>query len=93
MLAIIAIAINIRRTITVRTIQMTLDDDLVESVDKIVKDLGTTRSAFTRDALRKALERLRMDHLEQKHRRGYQLQPVKKEEFAAWEKEQDWGAE
>jgi metal-responsive CopG/Arc/MetJ family transcriptional regulator len=31
-----------------RTIQMTLDDDLVDSVDHIVKELKTTRSAFTR---------------------------------------------
>ena len=31
-----------------RTIQMTLDDDLVEAVDKIVKKLKMTRSAFTR---------------------------------------------
>jgi metal-responsive CopG/Arc/MetJ family transcriptional regulator len=76
-----------------RTIQMTLDDDLVESVDKIARDLGTTRSAFTRDALREALERRRIAQLEQKHRRGYRLRPVKKDEFAAWEKEQDWGAQ
>jgi metal-responsive CopG/Arc/MetJ family transcriptional regulator len=27
-----------------RTIQMTLDEDIVESVDKIVRELGTTRS-------------------------------------------------
>ena len=38
-----------------RTVQMTLDDDLVDAVDKIVKKLKTTRSAFTRQALRKAL--------------------------------------
>ena len=93
MLVSIAMIDNIWRMIAMRTIQMTLDDDLVESVDKIVKDLRTTRSAFTRDALREALERRRITQLEQKHRRGYQLRPVKKDEFAAWEKEQDWGAE
>jgi len=93
MLVSIAMIANIGRVIAMRTIQMTLDDDLVESVDKIVKDLRTTRSAFTRDALREALERRRIAQLEQKHRRGYQLRPVKKDEFAAWEKEQDWGAE
>ena len=31
-----------------RTIQMTLDDELVDAVDKIVKKLKTTRSAFAR---------------------------------------------
>ncbi|UCC54973.1 MAG: ribbon-helix-helix protein, CopG family, partial [Anaerolineaceae bacterium] len=34
-----------------RTIQMTLDDDLVKKVDAIANELHTTRSAFTRDAL------------------------------------------
>ena len=76
-----------------RTIQMTLDDDLVESVDKVVKELKTSRSAFTRDALRVAIDRLNIKRLEDKHRRGYELHPVKKEEFSVWEKEQDWGDE
>jgi len=43
----------------VKTVQMTLDEDLVEAVDEAVKRLGTTRSAFARDALRQALARLR----------------------------------
>ncbi len=39
-----------------RTIQMTLDEDLVLKVDDIVYKLETTRSAFTREALREAVE-------------------------------------
>ena len=35
-----------------RTVQMTLDEDLVKAVDKASKRLGTTRSEFTRRALR-----------------------------------------
>jgi len=46
---IIAIGVNMR------TVQMTLDEKLVEEVDKLVGELKTTRSAFTRDALRQAL--------------------------------------
>jgi metal-responsive CopG/Arc/MetJ family transcriptional regulator len=42
-----------------KTVQMTLDDSLVEEVDRAAKDLGTTRSAFTRDALRAALTNLK----------------------------------
>jgi len=34
-----------------KTVQMTLDDELVEAVDALVKKLHTTRSAFTRKAL------------------------------------------
>lgn len=76
-----------------RTIQMTLDDDLVKSVDKVIKKLKTTRSAFTRDALRAALSRFYISHLEEKHQRGYELHPMNKAEFSIWEEEQDWGDE
>ncbi len=72
---------------------MTLDDDLVQSIDEVVKELNTTRSAFTRDALREALRRFHMSRLEEQHRRGYTSQPVQKREFSIWEKEQDWGEE
>ena len=74
-----------------RTIQMTLDDELVQSVDKVVKELKTTRSAFTRNALRDAINRLNIRRLEEKHRRGYKLHPVNSSEFSVWEDEQDWG--
>ena len=76
-----------------RTVQMTLDDDLVQAVDRAVKRLRTTRSAFAREALRAALADLETASLEQKHRRGYELHPVGKDEFAVWQGEQDWGDE
>jgi len=76
-----------------RTIQMTLDEDLVKSVDKIAKELGTTRSAFTRAALREAIREFNLKRLEKKHRRGYEMHPVNREEFSVWEGEQDWGDE
>jgi metal-responsive CopG/Arc/MetJ family transcriptional regulator len=69
---------------------MTLDADLVEAVDQAAKQLGTTRSAFTRDALRRALARLREERLEQKHRLGYERRPVRPGEFDRWEDEQVW---
>jgi metal-responsive CopG/Arc/MetJ family transcriptional regulator len=76
-----------------RTIQMTLDDDLVKKVDAIANELHTTRSAFTRDALREAVQRYNIRCLELKHRKGYAVHPVNKEEFSVWEKEQNWGDE
>ena len=76
-----------------RTIQMTLDNELVESVDKLVKELNTSRSAFTRDALREAVNRFYKDFQEEKHRKGYRAHPVNINEFSVWEKEQDWGDE
>ncbi len=93
MWTILAMTITIGLGVGMRTIQMTLDDDIVESVDKIVQELGTTRSAFTREALRAAVKRHYVRRLEAKHRRGYELHPVKNEEFSVWEGEQDWGDE
>jgi CopG family transcriptional regulator / antitoxin EndoAI len=76
-----------------RIVQMTLDDELVEAVDKVVEDLKTTRSSFTRNALREALQRYHARRLEEQHRKGYERRPVAKDEFSVWEKEQDWGDE
>lgn len=76
-----------------RTVQMTLDEDLVRSVDRVVKKTHTTRSAFTRDALRSSLARFNMAELERRHHNGYEIQPVSKAEFSVWENEQAWGDE
>jgi metal-responsive CopG/Arc/MetJ family transcriptional regulator len=76
-----------------RTIQMTLDDDLVKAVDRLSKQLNTSRSAFTRKALREALARHNIEQLESKHRKGYELQPIADDEFSVWENEQAWGDE
>lgn len=74
-----------------RTVQLTLDEDLVKSVDRIAKTLHTTRSAFTREALRDAIRRLHASRFEAQHRKGYQAKPVQQGEFDVWEKEQTWG--
>jgi metal-responsive CopG/Arc/MetJ family transcriptional regulator len=74
-----------------KTVQMTLDENLVATVDKVVKRLGTTRSAFTRQALKTAIREVRINELERKHREGYRRKPVKRGEFEDWETEQIWG--
>ena len=73
-----------------KTVQMTLDDELVTEVDKVVERLQTSRSAFTRKALREALIRYATEQLESKHRRGYERHPVSVGEFSIWESEQAW---
>jgi len=76
-----------------KTVQMTLDDELVKAVDRVSRQIGTTRSAFTRKALREALVRHRIEEMERQHRQGYEQHPVAAEEFSVWESEQDWGEE
>jgi metal-responsive CopG/Arc/MetJ family transcriptional regulator len=75
------------------TVQMTLDEDLVKAVDRISKQLHTNRSAFTRKALREALDRLSLEQLERKHRQGYKQHPAEADEFSVWETEHAWGDE
>jgi predicted transcriptional regulator len=74
-----------------RTVQLTLDEELVAAVDKTAARLGTTRSGFTRQALRQALAQERERALERKHREGYARKPVRRGEFSAWEAEHAWG--
>lgn len=74
-----------------RTVQMTLDDNLVTAVDNVVKKLKTTRSAFARKALKDAINRANIEMLEKKHKKGYERQPSSKSEFTVWESEQEWG--
>ena len=73
-----------------RTVQMTLDATLVRDIDQVAKKLGTTRSAFARDALRAALARVASEEQERRHRRGYERKPVRPGEFSDWEDEQVW---
>jgi len=73
-----------------RTVQMTLDEDLVTAVDRAARRLGTTRSAFARDAMRAALEKLRSRDMDRRDREGYARKPVKRGEFDVWHSEQVW---
>jgi metal-responsive CopG/Arc/MetJ family transcriptional regulator len=77
-----------------RTVQMTLDPDLIEEVDRAAAAQGKNRSAFTRDALRAALAVARERELEEQHRLAYQRQPWRageiEEDWDDWEPEQVW---
>jgi Arc/MetJ-type ribon-helix-helix transcriptional regulator len=73
-----------------KTIQMTLDEELVSAVDSAVQKLGTSRSAFTRQALRQALTKIEERDLERRQREGYLRHPVEPGEFSDWEDEQVW---
>ena len=80
-----------RRKIEMKTVQMTLEEELIAAVDRVARRLKTTRSAFTRRALKAALDQIRIQDLEARHREGYRRHPPKKGEFDIWEKEQAWG--
>ena len=72
---------------TMRTLQMTFDDDLVAELDQVVQENHTNRSAFTREALRMAIALYHQRKLVEKHRAGYLRHPVAPDEFSVWEEE------
>jgi metal-responsive CopG/Arc/MetJ family transcriptional regulator len=74
-----------------KTIQMTIDESLLEEVDQVSQDLKTSRSAFIRGALQLALRRHAIEKLEQQHAQGYAKNPVQPGEFDVWQAEQAWG--
>lgn len=76
-----------------KTVQMTLDEDLLAAVDLVSEKLNTSRSAFARHALKDAVERYYTQQREQQQRDGYLHQPVTREEFGDWETERSWGDE
>ena len=73
-----------------RTVQMTLEPELVDAVDSAARRLKISRSTFTRRALAAALERLRVEALERRDREGYRRKPVRRGEFDVWHAEQVW---
>lgn len=73
-----------------KTVQMTLEPELLRAVDRAARKSGTSRSGFTRSALREALARLEERELERKQREGYERQPVRAGEFDVWAAEQTW---
>lgn len=73
-----------------KTVQMTLDEELLSKVDRTVQQLGTTRSRFTREALRRAVALQEELKLERRHREGYARYPINAEEDGVWEAEQVW---
>ena len=76
-----------------KAIQITIDEHLLQQVDKVASEVGATRSAFVRDALQSAIKRFEIQKLESQHAAGYARYPVQPGEFDIWEAEQDWGDE
>ena len=86
------VTVTLISRITFKTIQMTIDETLLEEVDSTSAQLGLNRSAFIREALRQAMERFRMAEFERRHPAGYAQRPVEPGEFDVWQAEQAWGA-
>lgn len=73
-----------------KTIQISIDEDLLAQVNDAVALMGGSRSRFIRDALTLAVKRYALKEMEVRHAQGYADHPVLPGEFDAWEAEQVW---
>jgi metal-responsive CopG/Arc/MetJ family transcriptional regulator len=76
-----------------KTIQMTIDETLLEQVDQTVQVLSTTRSAFIREALERALRYYHILKMEERDADGYAQIPAYPGDVEEWASEQVWGDE
>lgn len=76
-----------------KTVQMTIDESLLQQVDHTAELLNTTRSAFIREALERAVQQYKIRQLEELDAAGYERIPAQLEETEVWLSEQDWGDE
>ncbi len=75
-----------------KTIQMTIDEPLLKTVDRLSRSRKINRSAFIRSALVAEVAKADRAEQERRHAAGYAQFPVAAGEFDGWEAEQDWGS-
>jgi len=75
-----------------KTIELSIDDELLTRVNQMIAQQKTTLAAFIRESLIHYLNRLKIRELEKQHREGYSKHPVQAGEFDVWENEQVWSA-
>lgn len=72
------------------TIQVVLEDALLEATDRAVRRMKVNRSALIRAALREHLRRLSIVEKERRDREGYARHPMARDEFGVWDKVTAW---
>jgi len=75
---------------TMQTVQIVIDDELLEAADRMAQQIKVNRSALVREALREYLKRLRYRELERRDREGYKRYPDTVDELAVWEGVATW---
>jgi metal-responsive CopG/Arc/MetJ family transcriptional regulator len=75
------------------TIQIVIDNELLQATDKAARQARQNRSALVRDALKEHLRRLELRASEERDRKGYLREPQPRDEAQVWEAEAAWPAE
>jgi metal-responsive CopG/Arc/MetJ family transcriptional regulator len=73
-----------------KTIQITIDPELLHKIDHDEESIKKGRSAFLRQAVRYYLEQKRLKSISEKYRLGYTQGLAKDDDLTIWENEQVW---
>ena len=73
-----------------KTIQITIDPELLNKIDNDEEAKQAGRSAFLRQAVRYYLEQKRRKSISEKYRSGYSQGLDKDDNLSDWEDEQVW---
>ena len=73
-----------------KTIQITIDSDLLHKIDNDEESMKKGRSAFLRRAVRFYFEQKRLKSIAEKYRSGYSQALAKDDDLTSWEDEQVW---
>jgi metal-responsive CopG/Arc/MetJ family transcriptional regulator len=73
-----------------KTIQITIDQELLHLIDNDEESIKKGRSAFLRQAVRYYLEQKRLKSISEKYRSGYSQALEKDDDLNIWEDEQVW---
>jgi metal-responsive CopG/Arc/MetJ family transcriptional regulator len=76
-----------------RNVQFSLDEDLIETVDKLAAAANLSRSAVVRDALRKWVREREVKKLEDEWIAKLREEPQDSSDAAAWADAESWSDE
>lgn len=74
-----------------KTVSITVDEQLLEQIDTIARDRRQKRSEILCEAARQWLKHQRIKTLVKQDRKGYRKQPVQPDEFGPLLQAQKWG--
>ena len=73
-----------------KTIQITIDPELLHKIDNDEESMKKGRSAFLRQAVRYYLEQKKLRSISEQYRSGYTRESTKNDDLTSWEDEQVW---
>ena len=73
-----------------KTIQITIDPELLHKIDNDEESMKKGRSAFLRQAVRYYLEQKRLKSISEQYRSGYRRESEINDDLTSWEDEQVW---